>query len=103
MNNPTPKDLVRDLAADLALVEDLHREVGNGFAWHQVMPEHYRDQLAECVELAVAADEGWPAAIRRALAAEAQVAALQKQVEGCAARIAAQGELLAKRAERSNP
>ncbi len=84
MNDPTPADLARDLAADLADALRLQRQGGPITA------------VEEQVWLA----NGWPAALRRAIAAEAECARLRGLADGLAARVTAQAELLGARAER---
>lgn len=83
---PTALDLERDLAADLASLE---RFPGPSAVRGWSVPEHHR------------------AAIRRALAAEARCRLLETELAACrvvceslAARVAAQGDLLARVAEK---
>ena len=85
MNKPMAEDMARDLEADLKLCEAEPKGLDSLQRWER--------------ELFCLARTGWPAAIRRALAAEAEVERLRKQVEGHAERIAAQSELLSRRAE----
>lgn len=59
--SPTPEDLARNLTTDL---DSLTREP-------------WGSRICVCVY----AQRGWPAAIRRALAAEAEVAELRAEVE----------------------
>ena len=86
MNEPTKEDMARSLEADLRFVEQIRRHQGS-------------DRSDLDAEFWAIGDAAWPAAIRRALAAEAEVERLRKQVEGHAERIAAQSELLSRRAE----
>lgn len=69
MSEPTPEDLERDLVADLETCEAASPD-----PWSPVRTtsNHYADYV-----FAKEARNGWPAAIRRALAAEAEVARLQ--------------------------
>lgn len=73
---PTVEDLARDLLADLAYCRQFESTCRQPW-WR-----------------------GWPAAIRRALAAEAEVRRLQELTLGLTARVAAQAELLERRARR---
>lgn len=73
---PTPADLARDLAADLRL--------------------HEREGWTDRPHVMLVCG----AALRRALAAEAEAARLQTLVDSLAARVAVQAELLSRRAER---
>ena len=83
MNQPTPEDLARDLAEDLRSLE--------GSGWLEHRGPWVRCSLA------------WAAALRRALAAEAEVLRLRRLIEGLAGRVAAQSELLSRRAEEGGP
>jgi len=121
---PTPEDLARDLDADLALCD-----AATDGPWRYPMPggssvEHigvwrggvrpaskYRTvattrlafkSSAQCKadgEMIAEARTGWPAAVRRALAAEAEVLRLQQQLTAACDRIAAQSELLSRKSE----
>lgn len=80
MNEPTPDDLARNLAQDLADLSSVdHGHCANILLW----------TIA-------------PAAIRRALAAEAEVVRLRAIVQGLADRVAAQSDLLSRRAEKKS-
>lgn len=90
---PTEGDLSRDLAADLgeclALLGGCSRdELGR--------PTYFAGYVDV---LASKARRGWPAALRRAIAAEAEVVRLRALTESLAARVVAQSELLEKAAE----
>lgn len=74
VNKPTAEDLARDLATDLKYVNS-----------YGMVSEGTR--------------KGWSASIRRALFAEAEVKRLQGIIDGLTARVAAQSELLPKKAE----
>jgi hypothetical protein len=113
---PTDDDLVRDLRADLELCgkatpgpwrcrHPLNRSrvpapapslvYGPGIS----TPAHcYGDNFADG-DFIAAARAGWPAAVRRAIAAEAEAARLRALAESLARRVAAQSELLSRRAE----
>lgn len=100
MTEPTPDDLARDLAADLA---EAQRDAASQAAVDaaqafQGLPTY---TCGAIVVLGHRAREGWPAAIRRALHAEAEAERLQALVSSLADRVAAQSELLARRAERA--
>lgn len=86
---PTPEDMARDLAADLGEYARLSREV----------PEWVGGTMRES-DVAVLCHASLPAAIRRALAAEAEVERLRRLVAGLSDRVAAQSDLLTGRAER---
>jgi hypothetical protein len=83
MIEPTAEDAERDLPADLAYLAEVEAiEPGE---WH----------VSWNVDVSKRAFGGWPAAIRRALAAEEALADCRKV---CAS-LAAQSELLSRRAE----
>ena len=85
----TPEDLARDLRVDGEYVRGfLHAAEDVAMGRHDAV---YRLQ-----RVARMAD----AAIRRAMAAEIEVAILRQQIEGHVTRIAAQSELLGRRAEK---
>ena len=127
-DTPTPADRGRDLERDLATCEGTREGVSPG-PWRESRVAAHDSEGEFCGHdlyvldaagseiggmcgyddnaFVAAAREGWPAAIRRALAAEARVAELEAELAECrrvceslAARCAAQSDLLSRRAER---
>ena len=109
----TSDELSRDLDADLAVIyaatagpwEITHSLHGfpriDGVANFINYDPHTRKHLPaeENAAFVITARTGWEIAIRRAKAAEAEVERLRSMVEGLAARVAAQSELLSRKAE----
>jgi hypothetical protein len=68
MTEPTTEDMARDLEADLArMADDPFLRVN---VWERASPNCLHGVPHPCIE-------GWPAAIRRALAAEAELVRLK--------------------------
>lgn len=101
-NNPAPEDLARDLRADLETCEGTREGVSPGpwaesriathdmegdFCGHDLYVLDARREEIGGMEgyddnaFVVASRTGWPAAIRRAMTAEAEVARLRKALE----------------------
>jgi hypothetical protein len=91
-HKPTAADLARDLHADLRLCDGASPGPwGQGDLWlpwlrqaFALLLEQWPDSVADLERdfaLIAAARDGWPAAIRRALAAEARAVRLQDRVE----------------------
>lgn len=120
MNQPTDNDLARDAVADLAVCNaatpgpwfyecirspgapyrecdliDVVHAPGQGPDPISVIEEVNHEDAA-FIALTRAALPAW---IRRAVAAEAEVARLRSMIEGLTARVAAQSELLSRKAE----
>lgn len=127
-DTPTPTDRERDLERDLATCEGTREGVSPG-PWRESRVAAHDSEGEFCGHdlyildaageeiggmcgyddnaFVASAREGWPVAIRRALAAEARVAELEAELAECrrvceslwAARCAAQSDLLSRRAE----
>jgi hypothetical protein len=101
----TPADLARDLAADLALLAECAPgpwHVGVDATGHPAVrwPHGVRSTVAKVycdfdAAMIAAARDGWPAAIRRALAAEAEADRLRALLGGGAEQVHRMGRELA--------
>jgi hypothetical protein len=105
---PTPEDLARDLAiCDEATPGPWRAERDALGHWRILWPHSRNGSIArkgkvfsdEDAAFIAAAREGWPAALRRLAALEAEVAALKARLAAAYDRVAAQSELLSRRAE----
>lgn len=71
---PTPEDLARPLADDLRLFSDKNHDAATWFRFRGSRVAEHPSAARRFIDMAAV---GWPAAIRRAIAAERELAALR--------------------------